>query len=338
MTVINQNEEEEILEDRNVLMKLKKILSPGLKNRTSSSSSSESSSSDASLKSSSSSQTSSSTIESSSSSESLERESSSSSSQSSSSSSSESSHQTLVSRSFYKYATMKNQKVWERKFMCLLICNSRPLKPAWQATALISSRWVQTATKFYWWETEHSKNVKKINISDLLFQTKYPASNPEVHTLYLDAKVIRGNRVGKHLAASLQLNKSLSEMQVVIATQSEEHSWGLCIRGLIVRGQRLVVEKKSDLVTSLTQFNIHCIIYCFKSFSGQARLGEHMSSVHSQCHGWEVWHESSCYYAVAKTSKLFDKPWRTVKPLFLLWLQYICITCITYMAIFGYYM
>lgn len=97
MTVTNQNEEEEILEDRNVLMKLKKILSPGLKNRTSSSSSSESSSGDASLKSSSSSQASSS-------SESSERESGSSSSQSSSSSSSESS---LVSRSFYKYATMK---------------------------------------------------------------------------------------------------------------------------------------------------------------------------------------------------------------------------------------
>ncbi|XP_067452945.1 vitellogenin-2-like isoform X2 [Thunnus thynnus] len=38
--VINVSEEEEILEDKNVLMKLKKILVPGLKNRTSSSSSS----------------------------------------------------------------------------------------------------------------------------------------------------------------------------------------------------------------------------------------------------------------------------------------------------------
>ncbi|XP_076582003.1 vitellogenin-2-like isoform X2 [Chaetodon auriga] len=40
--VINLSEEEEILEDRNVLMKLKKILVPGLKNRTASSSSSSS--------------------------------------------------------------------------------------------------------------------------------------------------------------------------------------------------------------------------------------------------------------------------------------------------------
>lgn len=162
VTVINQNEEEEILEDRNVLMKLKKILSPGLKNQTSSSSSSESSSSDASFKSSSSSRRSSSMSQSSSSSESSDRESSSSSSQSSSSSSSESSHQTLVSGSFFKYATtMKNQKVWERKFMCLLICNSRPMKPAWKVTALRSIGWVQRATKFYWWETQSSKNYKK---------------------------------------------------------------------------------------------------------------------------------------------------------------------------------
>lgn len=162
MTVINQNEEEEILEDRNVLMKLKKILSPGLKNQTSSSSSSESSSSDASFKSSSSSRRSSSMSQSSSSSESSDRESSSSSSQSSSSSSSESSHQTLVSRSFFKYATtIKNQKVWERKFMCSLICNSRPMKPAWKVTALRSTGWVQRATKFYWWETQSSKNDKK---------------------------------------------------------------------------------------------------------------------------------------------------------------------------------
>ncbi|XP_073332773.1 vitellogenin-2-like [Pagrus major] len=41
--VINMSEEEEILEDKNVLMKLKNILVPGLKNRTSSSSSSSSS-------------------------------------------------------------------------------------------------------------------------------------------------------------------------------------------------------------------------------------------------------------------------------------------------------
>lgn len=40
--VINQSEEEEILEDKNVLMKLKKILIPGLKNDTTSSSSSSS--------------------------------------------------------------------------------------------------------------------------------------------------------------------------------------------------------------------------------------------------------------------------------------------------------
>lgn len=40
--VINLSEEEEILEDKNVLMKLKKILIPGLKNKTTSSSSSSS--------------------------------------------------------------------------------------------------------------------------------------------------------------------------------------------------------------------------------------------------------------------------------------------------------
>lgn len=105
LTVNNQDEEEEILEDGSMLMKLKRILSPGLKNQTSSSSSSESSSSAASFKSG----RSSSMSQSSSSSESLE--SSSSSSQSSSSSSSESSLHTSVSQSFFKYATMKNQKV-----------------------------------------------------------------------------------------------------------------------------------------------------------------------------------------------------------------------------------
>ena len=53
LKVINMSEEEEILEDKNILMKLKKILVPGLKNSTASSSSSSSSASSSSSSSSS---------------------------------------------------------------------------------------------------------------------------------------------------------------------------------------------------------------------------------------------------------------------------------------------
>ncbi|XP_062252051.1 vitellogenin-2-like [Platichthys flesus] len=91
LKVINMSEEEEIPENKNILMKLKKILVPGLKNRTASSSSSSSRSS-ASL--------------SSSSSKAL------SSSSSSSSSSSRSSRQSIISSS----SSMSKQKLSEMKF------------------------------------------------------------------------------------------------------------------------------------------------------------------------------------------------------------------------------
>uniref|UniRef100_A0A8D3DWI1 Vitellogenin domain-containing protein n=1 Tax=Scophthalmus maximus TaxID=52904 RepID=A0A8D3DWI1_SCOMX len=89
--VINLSEEEEILEDKNVLMKLKKILVPGLKNRTASSSSSSSS------RSSSSSSSRSTSVSSKSSSSSSSRRQSKMSSSRSSSSSSSSSRSTIYS-------------------------------------------------------------------------------------------------------------------------------------------------------------------------------------------------------------------------------------------------
>lgn len=104
MTMFKDIEEKETLEDTNMLKKLQKILTPGRKNQTFSSSSSESFSGEASR---------SSMSQSSSSSESSES--------SSSSSSTESGRQILVSGSS-KCATMKSQKVWERIFMCSLMC------------------------------------------------------------------------------------------------------------------------------------------------------------------------------------------------------------------------
>lgn len=143
MTAFNQIEETETLEDTSVLTNLQKILTPGLKNQTSSSSSSESYSSE---------DTRSSMSRSSSSSES-----------SSSSTSSEASRQTLVSRTIFKCATMKSQKVWEKRFMCslvfaicLFVCSkasTQNMQAAWTRTSLRSSTWVQRAacqTKFYW--------------------------------------------------------------------------------------------------------------------------------------------------------------------------------------------
>uniref|UniRef100_A0A8D3C385 Vitellogenin domain-containing protein n=1 Tax=Scophthalmus maximus TaxID=52904 RepID=A0A8D3C385_SCOMX len=91
--VINLSEEEEILEDKNVLMKLKKILVPGLKNRTASSSSSSSS------RSSSSSSSRSTSVSSKSSSSSSSRRQSKMSSSRSSSSSSSSSRSSALSKS-----------------------------------------------------------------------------------------------------------------------------------------------------------------------------------------------------------------------------------------------
>lgn len=75
----------------------------------------------------------------------------------------------------------------------------------------------------------------------MLFQTKYSTSKQNVSMWSLGVKIIKGNRVSRRLAATIQLNEALWEMQVVIASLFEEHSWGMCIRGLIVRGRRLVV-------------------------------------------------------------------------------------------------
>lgn len=91
---------------------------------------------------------------------------------------------------------------------------------------------------------------------------------------------MKGKRVSRRLAAAIQLNEALLEMQVVIASLFEENSWGMCIRGLIVRGG-LWFKKKLFGDKSNTKFNMHCIIYCFKSFSGQGGLGENVSSVPS---------------------------------------------------------
>ncbi|XP_034438303.1 vitellogenin-2-like [Hippoglossus hippoglossus] len=88
LKVINLSEEEEILEDKNILMKLKKILVPGLKNSTASSSSSSSRSSASSSSSSSSSRSASKMVKTSTSSSSSSSSSSRSSRQSTSSSSS----------------------------------------------------------------------------------------------------------------------------------------------------------------------------------------------------------------------------------------------------------
>lgn len=85
------------------------------------------------------------------------------------------------------------------------------------------------------------KITKNKNISVLLFQTKYSNSEHNVTTLSLGIKIMKGKRVSRRLAAAIQLNEALLEMQVVIASLFEEHSWGMCIRGLIVRGRRLVV-------------------------------------------------------------------------------------------------
>lgn len=106
-----------------------------------------------------------------------------------------------------------------------------------------------------------------------------------------------------------------------------------CVLEVQLWGDRgLWFKKKLFGDKSNTKLNMHCIIYCFKSFSGQGGLGENVSSVPSWCHSWEDSQGRSRYFTVAKTSKIFSKRWKAVMPLNLLWLQYIS------MFIFGYYM
>uniref|UniRef100_A0A672JP10 Uncharacterized protein n=1 Tax=Salarias fasciatus TaxID=181472 RepID=A0A672JP10_SALFA len=213
MKVISRSEEEEILESKNVLLKLKKILIPGLNNGTSSSSSSSSSQSTSS--SSSSSPAGSRRRSNSRSSKRLSQDKKSSSSSRSSSSSQSSSQSRSSSSSSSSSSQSKPLQV-----LCLSRLNVR----------------------FFFWQHALSTGRANSKSSAYSFETIYNKAKYLAKSVApIVTVLIRGvtaEAQGYQIAA--YVDKVTSRLQVIVANLARDNNWRLCADGVVLSNHKLM--------------------------------------------------------------------------------------------------
>uniref|UniRef100_A0A8D0ASY0 Vitellogenin-2-like n=1 Tax=Sander lucioperca TaxID=283035 RepID=A0A8D0ASY0_SANLU len=249
LKVINLSEEEEILEDKNVLMKLKKILVPGLKNSTAASSSSSSSHSISSR--SSSSRSSSSRSSSSHSSSSRSSSSSSASSKSSSSSSSRSKSKAVGKASKRLSSSSSSRSSSASNSQSSLVFSSRSSNSSSSSSSSRSSRSRSLSKVRQLYLRACKKNIScirweksklsLISISGFHFKAKY-LSNAVAPVVTILIRAVRADHTVQGYQIAAYFDRATARLQVIIANLDENDQWRVCADGVMLSYRKLMAK------------------------------------------------------------------------------------------------